>query len=209
MALENMTGPNAYISAMVQTNPTATDPEGEGDDHIRGIKNCILNTFPNVTAPVLLTAAQFNALITAPLQVPIGAVLDFAGGALPANYLLVPTAPAVLSRTTYAALFAVLNSASPPLPWGAGDGSTTFGIPYIPIGQPALNNTLPGGTTAGQLLAHTHAVPGAASPTYGPGSNVSRVDSGAGSQTTTTQTPAGGSNNMPAGIYFQKILRVA
>ena len=209
MALENMTGPNAYISAMVQTNPTATDPEGEGDDHIRGIKNCILNTFPNVTAPVLLTAAQFNALITAPLQVPIGAVLDFAGGALPANYLLVPTAPAVLSRTAYAALFAVLNSASPPLPWGAGDGSTTFGIPYIPIGQPALNNTLPGGITAGQLLEHTHTYTGAATSARTDASGAPNVATAAAGQVTAGQAPAGGSNNLPAGIYFQKILRVA
>ena len=202
MALENMTGPNAYISAMVQTNPTNTDPEGEGDDHLRGIKNCILNTFPNITGKVLLTQDQLNALVSAPLQVPIGSVLDFAGGALPANFLLVPLAPTNLNRTTYAALFAVIGTL-----WGAGDGSTTFGMPYVPAGQPALNSATPGGITAGQVLAHTHTyAPGVDTQTYGPGSNVLRQSSG-GSAETSAQTPPGGSNNLPAGVYFQKIIR--
>ena len=202
MALENMTGPNAYISAMVQTNPTNTDPEGEGDDHLRGIKNCILNTFPNITGPVTLTQAQLNALVSTPPQVPIGSVLDFSGGALPPNFLLVPLVPTNLNRTTYAALFAVIGTL-----WGAGDGSTTFGMPYVPAGMPALNNSTPGGITAGQILAHTHTAPGSNASTYGPGSNVNRLDPTTGTQTTTTQTPAGGSNNLPAGTYFQKIIR--
>ncbi len=55
MALENLTGSNVFISNLVQTNPTPTDPEGEGDDHIRGIKNVLLNTFPNITGAVTLT----------------------------------------------------------------------------------------------------------------------------------------------------------
>jgi len=202
MALENMTGPNAYISAMVQTNPTNTDPEGEGDDHLRGIKNCILNTFPNITGPVLLTQAQLNALVSAPPQVPIGSVLDFAGGALPPNFLLVPLVPTNLNRTTYAALFAVIGTL-----WGAGDGSTTFGIPYVPAGQPALNNATPGGITAGQILAHTHTYTGAATTSRTDASGAPNVATAAGGQITAGQAPAGGSNNLPAGVYFQKIIR--
>jgi hypothetical protein len=34
-----------------------------------------------------------------------------------------------VSRTTYAALFNYLNGLSTPLPYGAGDGSTTFNLP--------------------------------------------------------------------------------
>jgi microcystin-dependent protein len=38
---------------------------------------------------------------------------------------------AAVSRTTYAALFAYLNSLSPALPFGTGDGSTTFNLPDL------------------------------------------------------------------------------
>lgn len=36
-----------------------------------------------------------------------------------------------VSRTTYAALFAYLNGLTPALPFGGGDGSTTFNIPDL------------------------------------------------------------------------------
>jgi microcystin-dependent protein len=36
-----------------------------------------------------------------------------------------------VSRTTYAALFAWMNSLSPALPFGSGDGSTTFNVPDL------------------------------------------------------------------------------
>lgn len=199
MALENMTGPNAYISAMVQTNPASTDPEGEGDDHLRGIKNCILNTFPNINGPVMLTDEQLNAILTQKPQVPIGCILDFAGGALPDNFLLLQQAPTTLNRTTYAALFAVIGTT-----WGAGDGSTTFGAPYIPQGEAALSGAAPGGATNGQIPAHTHVINsagqfaaeggnGAFTPIYSAGA----VSGSAGA----------GTKNMPAGTFWQKIIR--
>lgn len=43
MALETPT----KISQLVGTNPTATDPVSEGDDHIRNIKNVLKTSFPN------------------------------------------------------------------------------------------------------------------------------------------------------------------
>lgn len=198
MALENMTGPNAYISAMVQTNPAATDPEGEGDDHLRGIKNCILNTFPNINGPVNATEEQLNALLVAKPQVPIGCILDFAGGALPDNFMLLPQAPTNLNRTTYAALFAVIGTT-----WGAGDGSTTFGAPYIPQGEAALSGAAPGGESIGQMPAHTHTMgfvayaEGGGGGTYGAGGNIVLTTSSAGS----------GTKNLPAGTFWTKILR--
>ena len=53
---------------------------------------------------------------------PIGAILAFGGSAAPAGWLLCQGQ--AISRTTYAALFAVIGTA-----YGAGDGSTTFNIP--------------------------------------------------------------------------------
>ena len=53
---------------------------------------------------------------------PIGSYLCFAGNTVPTGYLLCNGA--AVSRTTYAALFAVIGTT-----YGSGDGSTTFNLP--------------------------------------------------------------------------------
>lgn len=59
MALESAT----YISGLNAANPVTGDAKTEGDDHIRLIKNTILNTFPNVTGAVTATHTTLsNAL---------------------------------------------------------------------------------------------------------------------------------------------------
>lgn len=76
---------------------------------------------------------------------PIGAVSDFAGSSAPSGWLLCYGQN--VSRTTYAELFSVISTA-----FGAGDGSTTFGIPDL-RGRftAALDNM--GGVDAGRLSA--------------------------------------------------------
>ena len=54
---------------------------------------------------------------------PIGAILDFAGPNAPSGWLICDGR--WISRTTYSDLFAVIGTT-----WGAGDGSTTFGLPF-------------------------------------------------------------------------------
>jgi hypothetical protein len=62
MSLEDLTG-NKYINSLVSTNPVgSTDTKSQGDDHIRGIKNILLKTFPNLTGPVTATQAELNIL---------------------------------------------------------------------------------------------------------------------------------------------------
>lgn len=65
-------------------------------------------------------------------QTPAGIVSAFAGASAPAGYLLCDGA--AVSRTTYAALFAVLSTT-----YGTGDGSTTFNLPdlrtRVPVGK--------------------------------------------------------------------------
>jgi microcystin-dependent protein len=72
---------------------------------------------------------QLNAMF------PIGSFLLRA-----ANYATVETAVegrwlqcngVTVSRTTYAALFSYLNGLTPALPFGSGDGSTTFTLPDL------------------------------------------------------------------------------
>lgn len=58
MALETGT----YISDLVVTNPTATDPKAEGDDHVRLIKSTVKATFPNITGAVTATQVELNTL---------------------------------------------------------------------------------------------------------------------------------------------------
>jgi microcystin-dependent protein len=94
--------------------------------------------------------------------VPAGVISQFAGASAPSGYLLCDGS--AVSRTTYSALFAALNTT-----YGAGNGSTTFNIPNlqnrIPVGKGAdvafdvLGET--GGSktvtlSEANMAAHTH-----------------------------------------------------
>lgn len=92
MALENLVGPDIFIDNLVRTNPALDDPVSQGDDHLRGIKNALLNTFPNITGPVELSQDEINDIATkyAPLESPA-----FTG---------IPTAPTAAPGTNTAQL---------------------------------------------------------------------------------------------------------
>jgi len=51
-----------YIDDLNVANPTATDNVSEGDDHLRGLKTTLKNTFPNVTGAIDATEAELNIL---------------------------------------------------------------------------------------------------------------------------------------------------
>lgn len=55
-------------------------------------------------------------------NIPIGTVVPFAGSVVPSGWMLCDGS--AISRTTYAALFAVIGNS-----WGAGDYTTTFNLP--------------------------------------------------------------------------------
>lgn len=103
--------------------------------------------------------------------VPVGGVLPYAGATAPTGWVL--CAGQVLSRVTFANLFGVIGTT-----YGAGDGSTTFGVPdlrgRVVFGRDNMNGTAANrltsaisgvaGTTLGaaggdeRLHAHTHVV---------------------------------------------------
>lgn len=132
---------------------------------------------------------------------PTGVVFDHAGTAAPSGSLALPLVPTNVSRTTYAALFAVIGTT-----WGAGDGSTTFGLPYMPenyAGVQANGNV--GTATVGSVIAHAHGLPmGSGSSTSG--SYVGRDDSPEGAAVSTNST--GGSANLAAGVRFLKCIKL-
>jgi hypothetical protein len=78
MSLENLVGADKYISNLVVGNPTGGDDKREGDDHIRGIKNVLKNSFPMVNG--VATPAKLGCVdrtgdtMTGPLLVPAGTV---------------------------------------------------------------------------------------------------------------------------------------
>lgn len=69
MALESVT----YISDLVSTNPTSTDPKSQGDDHLRAIKSAVKTTFPNISGAVTPTHTELNYVdgVTSPIQTQI------------------------------------------------------------------------------------------------------------------------------------------
>lgn len=99
---------------------------------------------------------------------PLGAMVPYAGSsaAVPAGWLLCDGA--AVSRTTYAALFAVISTT-----YGAGNGTTTFNVPSLtnraPVGS---GGTYTRGQTGGastvvltdaNLSSHSHSLSGTAS----------------------------------------------
>lgn len=47
-----------YVGGLVATNPTATDPKSQGDDHLRLLKAVLLNTFAGFTGMVVVTGTE-------------------------------------------------------------------------------------------------------------------------------------------------------
>lgn len=98
------------------------------------------------------------------VRVPTGAVLPFAGDGTNAPGGFLYARGQTVSRTTYAALFAVLGTT-----YGVGDGSTTFGLPNlqtrIPVGldksgtpDTAFDTIGETGGSKDAVAAHTHGV---------------------------------------------------
>ena len=121
---------------------------------IIGGSNAVAGTFTTLTA----NAATFTSLTvtTGGGVAPTGSLTMWAGAvaSTPTGWLACNGAN--VSRTTYSALFAVVGTT-----WGAGDGSTTFGLPNLlnkfPVGAGdtyAIADT--GGSANATLVSHTH-----------------------------------------------------
>ena len=136
MPLENLVG-NKYISDLNANWPAGTDLPDAGDDHLRGIKNVLQKTFPNISGPVTLTQDQINRG-----SVPAGAILPF--------YMATP--PVGWSRT--AGLSQTFGLRIVP--------SATNGGTFGGTDDPILNDKVPThthgftATTAGNSVDHVH-----------------------------------------------------
>jgi hypothetical protein len=123
---------------------------------------------------------------------PTGSIIHFAGTTPPTGFLTCPTSLTNISRTTYAALFAAIGTT-----WGAGDGSTTFGLPWFAAGYTHTQaNSNVGTATTGQVISHTHTFTG---PPSSNGNASAGLTTGNLSNTTQTTAATGGTANLAAG----------
>jgi len=134
-----------------------------------------------------------KGVIVAPKR-PAGEVIAFAGGGAPVgDFLQLATVVMNVSRATYADLFTAIGTA-----WGAGDGASTFGLPffedgYVPI---AVGTGTVGSLSVGQVIAHTHLSYSSAGTGQSVNTTPSTVQQSAGSELTSS---TGGSANLAAG----------
>jgi microcystin-dependent protein len=106
---------------------------------------------------VVYSKSEIDALLSA--AVPVGFPAMWLSTVLPANFLV--RDGSLLSRTTYATLFAVIGTT-----YGAGDGSTTFALPddrgNVERGWDQGRGVDPGrvfgSEQLGQNASHTHGV---------------------------------------------------
>jgi hypothetical protein len=60
MATEDLTGAGKFIDDLVATNPVSSDLVSSGDEHLRGVKNVLKNSFGAVTGAVTATHTELN-----------------------------------------------------------------------------------------------------------------------------------------------------
>lgn len=109
------------------------------------------------------THAQIDTHISslAGNHIPPGVIEMYGAAAAPTGWLLCNGA--AVSRTTYAALFAVISET-----YGVGDGSTTFNVPNFASKFPRGNTAgATGGSDDAINVSHTHTFTGNAMGTHG------------------------------------------
>jgi microcystin-dependent protein len=168
---------------------------------ITGAELVVLSQSGVMSSALLSAIAAYLSSLTA-----VGSLIDFAGAAAPTGYLacpLVANAGNGVSRITYAALFAVIGTT-----WGAGDGSTTFNLPWFPADYAAVQaNANVGTNSVGVVLAHTHTVWGTYALSQPRDGAVGQPSARESINTTLSQSPAGGSANLAAGVRVLKCVK--
>lgn len=153
--------------------------------------------------------------------IPAGSIMPFAGSSAPSGWLL--CSGQAVSRSTYAALFAVISTT-----YGAGDGSTTFNLPDLrgrfPLGKDNMGGSSANNVTATQadnlgqsagaethtltiseMPAHDHAIKGSTNTAGGATSMWAGNTAGA----SAAQMQGGGAahNNMPPYLTLNYLVK--
>lgn len=153
----------AAVPSLVKVAPLHVGVATTGNESIAGIKT--FTSYPLLPSgtPAGQQAAH-AAFVAAAIvaTVPIGTILDHAGNSTPSGFL--DCNGANVSRVTYVGLFAVLGTI-----WGAGDGSTTFGLPdarrRVSVGFGGSGTGVLGNSVGNTGGAETHTLTQAELPT--------------------------------------------
>ena len=130
---------------------SVTDPTNAQDAATKAYVDAVgFTVAPGTSGNVLTSNGTAWTSATPAVAVPTGAINMWPTATAPTGYLL--CAGSAVSRTTYAALFAVISTT-----FGVGDGTTTFNLPNY-------TNRMPYGTTVGAtggsadavVVSHTH-----------------------------------------------------
>jgi microcystin-dependent protein len=148
---------NPPFQDVAQALSSSLDRDGKGGmrANLQMNGNKITGAAPGTDPTDVATVSQLPVGATS--GVPIGAVIDYWGATPPADYLF--AAGQAVSRTTYAALFAVIGTSA-----GAGDGSTTFNLPDYRgrVGAGRENMATPATTRLNTLSSSTLGASGGA-----------------------------------------------
>lgn len=117
----------------------------------------LVNLATNVTGVLPQANGGTGLTSTTTLQTPIGSFMWHTASTVPTNYL--EANGAAISRSTYAALFAVIGTT-----YGSGDGSTTFNVPDVrgyfvrgyDNGRGVDSGRAFGSNQANAIQSHTH-----------------------------------------------------
>jgi len=128
-----------FHGQVIAFTPHVTNAAGPVTMTVDGFANLPLRTAPNaeLLTGVLIAGTPYTAVYNntdhalylqnffgaSPYLIPLGAGMDFWGTTAPNSSFAFPIGQAI-SRTTYAALFAIMGTT-----YGVGDGSTTFNLP--------------------------------------------------------------------------------
>lgn len=154
------------------------------------------------------------------LYCPTGMVSPYAGFTAPTSWLLCDGS--AVSRTTYAALFAITSTT-----YGAGNGTTTFNLPdlrgRVPVGKSADTEFDVLGETGGEkthvlteaeLAAHTHTVPLVSGSLVGGSTgifnttHVTNANVGPASETSSSTGSGTAHNNLQPYITLNYIIKI-
>jgi microcystin-dependent protein len=152
--------------ATALTGSIAADGQTPVTGNLQMSSNLITGLGNGVSAQDAVTVSQLTTQISAVNSVVTGSIQMWPLASAPTGYLL--CSGAAVSRTTYAALFAILGTT-----FGAGDGSTTFNLPNYTDRMPIGSGTIAalaatGGSKDAVVVSHTHTITdGGHSHSYG------------------------------------------
>ena len=154
--LDSLTNPS---SGNTLNSPSHSTQHANANDAIEALEAKV-----GVDSSAVTTSLDYKVRIGN----PVGEIAMWSTNTAPTGWLLCDGTPA--SRSTYSALHTLMQAAG--YPYGAGDGSTTFGIPNlkgkVPVGRDASQTEFDtlgetGGSktsalTSNNLPAHSHSV---------------------------------------------------